>query len=79
MCSIQLTNKQCPRSFLFDSLTSLTKYLAFYGNRGPLTVNSEMPPITTAWFQSAKELGYKVCDPNGNQTEGAHHSQLCHS
>lgn len=43
---------------------------AYYGNRGPLTVNSEMPPITTAWFQSAKELGYNVCDPNGNQTEG---------
>ncbi|KAG4075742.1 hypothetical protein HA402_003568 [Bradysia odoriphaga] len=43
---------------------------AFYATRGPLTVNSEMPPIITAWFQSAKELGYNVCDPNGNQTEG---------
>lgn len=42
----------------------------FYAARGPLTVDSEMPPITSAWFQSAKELGYNVCDPNGNQIEG---------
>lgn len=42
----------------------------FYAARGPLTVDTEMPPIISSWFQSAKELGYNVCDPNGNQSEG---------
>ncbi|KAJ6644321.1 Glucose dehydrogenase [FAD, quinone] [Pseudolycoriella hygida] len=42
----------------------------YYAARGPLTVDSEMPSITPAWFESAKELGYNIGDPNGNQKEG---------
>lgn len=51
-------------------LVNENERIDFYAARGPLTVDSEMPPIISAWFQSAKELGYNICDPNGNQTEG---------
>lgn len=29
-----------------------------------------------AWIQSARELGYGVHDPNGNQTEGLHNENI---
>jgi hypothetical protein len=40
-----------------------------YGSGGPITVDTELPPILNSWFQAGKELGFKTGDPNGNQSE----------
>ncbi|ODM87941.1 Oxygen-dependent choline dehydrogenase [Orchesella cincta] len=40
-----------------------------YGHEGPITIDTDTPPFLPIWFDVANELGYKVGDPNGFQTE----------
>ncbi|ODM87920.1 Oxygen-dependent choline dehydrogenase, partial [Orchesella cincta] len=39
-----------------------------YGHDGPITIDTDTPP-SFQFFDVANELGYKVADPNGFQTE----------
>ncbi|ODM88013.1 Oxygen-dependent choline dehydrogenase, partial [Orchesella cincta] len=45
------------------------EYEENYGHDGPLTIDTDTPGILPIWFDVARELGYKIGDPNGNQTE----------
>ncbi|XP_037034227.1 oxygen-dependent choline dehydrogenase-like [Bradysia coprophila] len=51
------------------TLVNETKRKDLYGDRGPFTVESQIQPIQSAWFQAAKELNYPVDDCNGYQRE----------
>ncbi|XP_021964839.1 oxygen-dependent choline dehydrogenase [Folsomia candida] len=41
----------------------------YYGTDGPIVVQSVEFPILPIWFEAGRELGYKIGDPNGYQTE----------
>lgn len=44
--------------------------IEYYGDSGPIVVRTNIVPILPKWFDVARELGYEVLDPNGNQREG---------
>ncbi|XP_021953045.1 oxygen-dependent choline dehydrogenase [Folsomia candida] len=41
----------------------------YFGQSGPIHVETNLPPILPTWFQAGIELGYKVQDPNALQEE----------
>ncbi|XP_035715873.1 oxygen-dependent choline dehydrogenase isoform X2 [Folsomia candida] len=41
----------------------------YYGTDGPIVVQSVEFPILPIWFAAGRELGFKIGDPNGYQTE----------
>jgi len=42
----------------------------FHGSGGPLHIEPmNFAPLKEEWLKTGEELGYKVQDPNGNQTE----------
>lgn len=45
------------------------KNLDYFGQSGPIHVETNLPPILPTWFQAGIELGYKVQDPNALQEE----------
>lgn len=45
-------------------------FIEFYGNDGPIIVNSNIVPVLDLWLEAGNELGYSVGDPNGFQREG---------
>jgi len=44
--------------------------LGQHGTKGPIPIETSTRPIYGTWKEAAAELGYKVTDPNGPQTEG---------
>ncbi|CAL8130336.1 unnamed protein product [Orchesella dallaii] len=45
------------------------EYEGNYGHNGSIVVDTDTPPFLPIWFDVAKELGYKIADPNGYQSE----------
>jgi hypothetical protein len=41
----------------------------YYGNGGPIEVDTNVVPILPLWFAAGKELGFPIEDPNGFQVE----------
>jgi len=41
----------------------------YYGDQGPMTVDTVPSDILPIWFNAARELGYPIADPNGKQIE----------
>lgn len=44
--------------------------LEYYGQDGPILVNTTIVPYLDLWLQAGRELGHTVGDPNAFQREG---------
>ena len=46
----------------------------FHGSNGPLHIEPvSFAPLKEEWLKAGEELGYKIQDPNGYQTESMKH------
>ncbi|CAL8130344.1 unnamed protein product [Orchesella dallaii] len=45
------------------------EYEENYGHEGPVVIDTDTPPFLPIWFDVGRELGYKIADPNGFQSE----------
>ncbi|XP_035715563.1 oxygen-dependent choline dehydrogenase 1 [Folsomia candida] len=50
-------------------LVSEDERAGYYGINGPIIVNTDTPPVLSAWFQAGIELGYHIRDANAFQEE----------
>ncbi len=48
----------------------MTKSIEFYGNDGPIEINTSVVPVLDLWLEAGLEMGYDIGDPNGFQREG---------
>lgn len=55
---------------IIDYFSTFVLHPEYYGNDGPIHINTSIVPVLDLWFEAGRELGYDIGDPNGFQRQG---------